>query len=30
VRLCSMGAIHDPMLVTFGQLFNVPEKVFGP
>jgi len=30
VRLCSMGAIHDPMLATFGNLFDVPEKVFGP
>jgi len=30
VRLCSMGVIHDPMLVTFANLFDVPEKVFGP
>jgi len=30
VRLCSMGVIHDPMLATFGNLFDVPEKVFGP
>jgi hypothetical protein len=30
VRLCSMGAIHDPMLVTFGQLFDVPNGGFTP
>ena len=30
VRMCSMGAVHDPMLVIFGHLFDVPEKVFGP
>ena len=30
VRLCSMGAIHDPMLMTFGQLFDVPNGGFTP
>ena len=30
VRLCSMGAIHDPTLLTFASLFDVPEKLWGP
>jgi len=30
VRMCSMGVIQDPILVSFANLFNVPEKVFGP
>ena len=30
VRLCSMGMVQDPMFVTFANLFDVPEKVFGP
>jgi hypothetical protein len=30
VRLCSMGVIQDPMLVSFKGLFAVPEKMFGP
>jgi len=30
VRMCSMGVIHDPMLVTFVQLFDVPNGGFTP
>jgi len=30
VRLCSMGVIQDPLFMTFANLFDVPEKVFGP
>jgi hypothetical protein len=30
VRLCSMGAIQDPLIVSFRQLFDMPAKPFGP
>ena len=30
VRMCSMGVIHDPLFMTFGNLFDVPDKGFGP
>jgi len=30
VRMCSMGGIHDPTLMTFKDLFDVPEKMWGP
>ncbi|HEY3216798.1 MAG TPA: succinate dehydrogenase [Candidatus Eisenbacteria bacterium] len=30
VRMCSMGGIHDPTLMTFKNLLDVPEKVWGP
>ena len=29
VRLCSMGVIHDPLFVTFGNLFQVPGGATG-
>jgi len=30
VRLCSMGVIHDPLLMTFARALDVPVKPFGP
>ena len=30
VRMCSMGAISDPMLVTFRNLFSLPDVGGGP
>ena len=30
VRLCSMGVIRDPILLTFGKLFTGPQHGIGP
>jgi hypothetical protein len=29
VRLCSMGVIHDPLIMTFSKLLDVPTMPFG-